>query len=93
MTVLDLLPAFCLKVYKKYSKLIPPPQGLDGRFGDGQTESQGKYSAKEGSKADSLRPQTHMQVNSNLIGKLNFLFFSRWEKRMERARQETGFQL
>ena len=51
-----------------------PPQGLDGRFGDGQTESQGKYSAKEGSKADSLRPQTHMQVNPFLFKEFDRFF-------------------
>ena len=49
------------------------PQGLEGRFGDGQTESQGKYSAKEGSRADALRPQTHMQVNLNFHLEFSFL--------------------
>jgi hypothetical protein len=38
-------------------------QTLDGRFADGQTESQGKYSAKDGAaRASQARPKTNMQV-------------------------------
>ena len=37
-------------------------QTLDGKFGDGESEAHGKYSAKEGLRPSQARPQTHMQV-------------------------------
>ena len=37
-------------------------QTLDGKFGDGESEAHGKYSAKEGVRPNQARPQTNMQV-------------------------------
>ena len=37
-------------------------QTLDGKFGEGESEAHGKFSAKEGVRPNQARPQTNMQV-------------------------------
>ena len=49
-------------------------QTLDGKFGDGKSEAQGKYSAKEGVRPSQARPQTNIQVTKKNIQTKNQIF-------------------
>ena len=49
-------------------------QTLDGKFGEGESEAHGKFSAKEGVRPNQARPQTNMQV------RVEFWIFSCWLK-------------
>ena len=69
--------------------LLSSPKALDGKFGDGQTESHGEYSAKEGAgRAAQARPGTNMQVGVKIPIIPSIL--SPWEGWKAKVRQGIG---